>query len=144
MTALDAQPPGHAAGIGEDMIRTLVEAFYARVRSDEELGPIFEAAITDWPAHLSKLCDFWSSVLLMSGRFKGAPMRTHALLPRLEGRHFDRWLEIFSATAKATCPPDAAEMFVDRAHRIAHALEHGIAVHRGQPLRAHASGEDAR
>ena len=31
--------------ITEDLIRALVEAFYARVRVDDQLGPIFAGAI---------------------------------------------------------------------------------------------------
>jgi hemoglobin len=56
-------------GISEPMIETLVHAFYARVRQDAVLGPIFDGAIGDgWDAHLAKLCDFWSSVLLGTAR----------------------------------------------------------------------------
>ena len=66
--------PGYAVGVTEEMIHDLVHAFYAKVRRDPALGPIFNRVIDDWDHHLAKLCDFWSSVTLMSGRFKGAPM----------------------------------------------------------------------
>ena len=122
--------PGIAAGVTEETIRSLVHAFYARIRTDEELGPIFAAAVSDWPQHLSKMCDFWSSVVLMSGRFKGRPMATHAKLPGLDHAHFARWLLLFRATAAEVCPPTAAELFIDRAERIAQSLEAGIQVQR--------------
>ena len=48
----------------ENQIAMLVDRFYAKVRSDERLGPVFNAAIGDWPAHLAKLSDFWSSAML--------------------------------------------------------------------------------
>jgi hemoglobin len=126
--------PGIPAGVSEEIIHTLVHAFYGRVRRDPEIGPVFEAAIHDWATHLDKLCAFWSSVTLMSGRYKGTPMRSHAMLPGISGAHFDRWLEIFRATARDECPPDAAALFIDRADRIAQSLELGIALHRGQVL----------
>src|SRR6185437_7027464 len=49
--------------------------------------------------HLQTMCDFWSSVLLMTGRYHGQPMRKHAPLP-IGGVHFDRWLELFEAAAR--------------------------------------------
>ncbi len=126
--------PGLAVGIDEAMIECLVQTFYARVRADAVLGPIFNAAIADWDAHLAKLCDFWSSVTLMTGRFKGTPMQAHAALPEITGALFDHWLALFTSTAEDVCPAEAAALFVDRAHRIAQSLELGVALHRGQRL----------
>ncbi len=132
--------PGTAVDITERMICELVEAFYAKVREDGELGPIFNAAVEDWPAHLDKLSDFWSSVVLMSGRYKGRPMPVHAALPGISDEHFARWLELFGKTASVVCPPAAADLFIDRAMRIAESLKLGIALQRresaaGQPCR---------
>ena len=73
--------PGLDAGVTEEMIRDLVHTFYARVRRDPLIGPIFNRVVEDWPAHLDKLCAFWSSVTLMTGRYKGTPMKVHAELP---------------------------------------------------------------
>ena len=47
-------------GITEGMIEQLVRAFYARVRADDVLGPIFEARIRDWEPHLAQMFAFWS------------------------------------------------------------------------------------
>jgi hemoglobin len=113
-------------GINEAMIEQLVRAFYAKVRGDEMLGPIFEARIADWEPHLAQMCAFWSSVALMSGRYHGAPMPKHLPLP-VDAEHFDRWLALFEATAKEVCPPAAQEHFIERARRIASSLELGIA-----------------
>ena len=136
------QAPGFAAGVTEDMIRELVHEFYARVRSDELLGPVFSAAIADWDAHLDKLCAFWSSVTLMTGRYKGAPMQVHAALRQIGPAHFARWLALFGSTAAEVCPPTAAELFSERAAHIAQSLQMGIAIHRGvRP--AFRSGEHA-
>ncbi|MFC3068150.1 group III truncated hemoglobin [Phenylobacterium soli] len=133
--------PGTAAGVTEDMIQGLVHAFYAKVRKDPALGPIFNAVIVDWNEHLAKLCDFWSSVLLMTGRFHGAPMAAHVRLPDARATHFARWLHLFRETAAETCPPEAAALFVSRAEIIAQSLQLGIAAHRGElpPMRVAAS-----
>jgi hemoglobin len=121
-------------GIDEAMIDRLVHEFYARVRTDTLLGPVFAARISDWDKHLRRMCAFWSSVALMSGDYHGNPMGRHLPLP-VDAEHFDRWLVLFEATAAETCPPVAAAHFVERARRIAQSLELGIAISHGTPLR---------
>jgi hemoglobin len=110
--------------IDEAMIERLVRAFYGRVRADDVIGPIFEKAIgEDWEPHLLKLCDFWSSVALASGRYKGTPTRVHMQLDQLAPEHFAHWLALFRDTATELCPPAAAAFFIDRAERIAQSLQ---------------------
>lgn len=113
-------------GIDEAMIAGLVDGFYDRVRADPLLGPVFDARISDWGPHLEQMRMFWSSVALMSGVYHGRPMPKHLPLP-VDARHFDRWLELFEATAHDLCPPAAAAHFIERARRIAESLELGIA-----------------
>ena len=113
-------------GITEAMIEQLVRAFYAKVRADAVLGPVFEAKIADWEPHLAQMFAFWSSVALMTGRYHGTPMIKHVKLP-IDAGHFDRWLALFEDTAREICPPEAAAHFIDRAHRIAASLELGVA-----------------
>ena len=104
-------------GITEGMIEQLVRGFYAKVRADAVLGPVFEARIADWDPHLEQMFAFWSSVALMTGRYHGTPMIKHVKLP-IDAGHFDRWLALFEETAREICPPEAASHFVDRALRI--------------------------
>lgn len=118
-------------GIDEAMIERQVHAFYAAARRDPLIGPVFEARVDDWDRHLGRMCAFWSSVALMSGRYAGTPMQAHAPLP-IEAAHFDRWLALWAETARLRCPPAAAERFVTLAARIARSLAHGIAAHRGE------------
>jgi hemoglobin len=126
-------------GIDEAMIHDLVHGFYDRVRRDDLLGPVFEAHVDDWTPHLERMCEFWSSVALMSGRYHGRPMPKHLPLP-VDGRHFDRWLRLFEETARDLCLPRAADHFIERAHRIAESLElgvasaHGVILMKGQRL----------
>lgn len=124
--------PGTAAGVTEEMIRGLVDAFYEVVRADPVLGPIFNARVADWGAHKAHLSDFWSSVTLMTGRFKGAPMAAHAGIPGAGAAEFSRWLSLWERTACAVCPPAAASLFVAKAKMIAQSLQLGIAAHRGE------------
>jgi hemoglobin len=93
---------------------------------------VFNTAIADWEPHLARMCDFWSSVLLMSGRFKGSPTAAHVRLPDLGPTHFARWLELFRLTARRVCPEPAAALFIARAEMIAQSLQLGIAVSRGE------------
>ncbi|MGH8144206.1 MAG: group III truncated hemoglobin [Steroidobacteraceae bacterium] len=118
-------------GIDEAMIARLVHAFYDRARIDPLIGPVFERQVRDWDAHLARMCAFWSSVALMSGNYHGQPMVAH--LPLLiDTAHFNRWLELFAATAQEVCPPAAAAHFLERAHRIADSLEMGLAARKGE------------
>ena len=126
--------PGAPVGITEEMITALVEAFYAKIRKDPALGPIFNRVIAeaDWPGHLEKLAAFWSSVTLMTGRFKGAPMPAHIRIADIRPTHFARWLHIFQQTAMEVCPPEAAALFVAKSEMIAQSLQYGIAASRGE------------
>jgi hemoglobin len=117
-------------GIDEAMIERLVHSFYAKIREDALLAPVFDARIRNWDLHLQRMCAFWSSVALMSGRYHGSPMTKHLPLP-VDAAHFDRWLALFEETARKVCPPEAEAHFVERARRIAESLELGIAGHHG-------------
>ena len=113
-------------GIDEAMIDRLVETFYAKVRDDALIGPIFAGRVQDWAPHLAQMKLFWSSVARSTGVYQGRPMPKHLPLP-IDATHFDRWLGLFEATAAEVCPPVAAAHFVERARRIAESLELGVA-----------------
>jgi truncated hemoglobin YjbI len=85
-------------GINENMIERLVHAFYDRVRKDPLVGPVFDRQVANWDMHLERMCAFWSSVALMTGRYHGQPMEKHLPLS-VDSRHFDRWLQLFRETA---------------------------------------------
>lgn len=121
--------PGAAVGLTEAMIARMVHTFYGRIREEAVLGPIFEDALHDqWDAHLAKLCDFWSSVLLMTGRFKGSPMAAHAGNPHVADDHFALWLALFHRTADDVLPPGPAALFKAKADMIGESLRLGLAV----------------
>jgi len=111
----------------EEQLSELVDRFYAKVREDAVLGPVFNAAVDDWPTHLDRLSAFWSSVMLTSGRYKGNPMAVHlkhreAIRPAM----FSRWLELWGQTASETLSEPAAAAVVEKADRIAESLQLGL------------------
>jgi hemoglobin len=112
------------AEITEPSIRLLVDAFYVKVRADPALAPIFTRAIPgDWGPHLEKMCAFWSSVMLTSGRYKGNPVLKHLVLPGMTPELFTRWLALFDATCRDLFDAEVAAAFRDKAERIAESLE---------------------
>lgn len=119
--------------LAEQTIRTVVHAFYQRIRDDELLGPVFTNRIAPacWPAHLDTMCDFWSSVLLRTGRYQGRPLPPHLQIDEISDAHFHRWLKLFRQTVVSVCPPDVAELFLGRALRIAHSFRLAVAFQRG-------------
>ncbi|WP_370541298.1 group III truncated hemoglobin [Acidovorax sp. IB03] len=61
-----------------ESISELVHAFYADVRQDALLGPVFDEALNgQWDEHLHRLVDFWSTVLLGSRSFKAMLIKVH-------------------------------------------------------------------
>jgi hemoglobin len=79
-------------------VQLMVDSFYAKVRQDELIGPIFnDVAKVDWSHHLPKLYDFWSDLLLGTDLYHGRPFPPHVPL-NLEIQHFERWLRLFTAT----------------------------------------------
>ena len=105
----------------------LVPAFYARVRQDALIGPVFESAIDDWEDHLGRLVAFWSSVMLTTGRYKGNPVAAHLKhLATITPVMFDRWLALWAAvTAEMLSAPKAAAL-QDKAARIAESLKYAL------------------
>ncbi|MBA3519646.1 MAG: group III truncated hemoglobin [Rhizobiales bacterium] len=110
--------------ISEDAIQRLVDRFYARIRTDAELGPIFAAALPDdWAPHLATMGDFWSSVMLTTGRYKGNPVDVHFRIEGMEPRLFDRWLQLFDETCCELFEGSVGETFRSKAVRIAESLK---------------------
>lgn len=113
--------------ITEELIQSLVHGFYADVRRDDMLGPIFDEAIGDhWDEHLEKLCAFWSSVAMMTGRYKGTPMQKHMALENIREAHFERWLVLWRRKTRELMPEEVAAVFIEAAERIGRSLQLGL------------------
>ena len=116
--------------ITDDRLAGLVVRFYAKVRRDDQLGTLFNAAVQDWHKHLETLTAFWSSVMLTSGRYKGDPMGAHTkhadkiMLPM-----FDRWLALWRETTEEEFELSAAQELQAKAERIAKSLKLALEYH---------------
>lgn len=121
----------HQLGVDEEFVSQMVETFYATIRADELLGPIFAERISDWPEHLDRMKRFWRSILFNSGEFSGNPMLKHMAIPGLEERHFAHWLDLFYATLRdLETVPGASSLVGQRARMIADSLLTGIVTRR--------------
>lgn len=101
-------------------IKELVDDFYGAIRTHENLGPIFNTHIQDWPTHLNTMVDFWSSIILKTGEFSGSPMMKHAAIPNLSAELFQQWLQLFEKICverKNRALGDAAWLFAQRIAR---------------------------
>ena len=107
--------------IDEPALRRLVETFYGRAREDALLGPVFGRAVHDWPAHFDLLTDFWSSVLLGTGRFHGRPLPKHAAAG-VTSDLFPRWLELWDEAVDSLFAPGPAEVIKAKAAHIGQSM----------------------
>ena len=111
-------------GVDEEDLVRLVNRFYAAVRADALIGPVFNDAIDDWSEHLEKLAAFWSSLMLTSGRYKGMPMAAHLKhRARITPQMFDRWLALWREATEAEMPPAVASSMQAKAARIAESFK---------------------
>ena len=120
-----ADPISKLEYVSESGIESLVDEFYRKVRMDPKLAPIFERAISggDWSLHLATMRDFWSSVMLTSGRYKGNPVAKHLRLEGMEPHLFDRWLDLFTQTCRELFDEEVTAAFAVKAQRIAESLK---------------------
>ena len=116
------------ATVSEEGIERLVHCFYVKVRGDSELGRLFEAAITAdaWEPHMARMRDFWSSLMLTTGRYKGNPLATHLQVQGIRPEMFETWLRLFRETAAEVFEDDIAADFGAKAGRIAQSFQIGL------------------
>ncbi len=125
--APESAPTTPADVVSEDQVRAVVEAFYAKVREDDALGPVFGAVITDWNEHLEKLSAFWCKILFGTGPYKGNPMVVHrAHLPAITPALFARWLSLWGEVTSATVPGAGAALLQAKAARMGQNLQAGL------------------
>ena len=119
----------------EDAIGAVIGRFYAKVRQDPALGPVFARAIPDdaWPAHLAVIQDFWSSVMLKTRRYHRNPFSVHRRVEGIKPELFDRWLALFRETCDEVLPPEDAGAFFAKAVAIGESLKAGLFFNPGAP-----------
>jgi len=107
-------------------IDRLMEDFYQRALGDDVIGYIFtDVAKLDLEHHLPIIGDFWESLLFGTPAYQKHgrnPMLVHKDLhakSELTREHFERWLEIFTATVDDLFSGENAEHLKLRASAIA-------------------------
>jgi hemoglobin len=96
-------------------ISNLLPHFYADVRQDPLIGPMFNAQIRDWKEHLETIASFWET-LIGGPRTYARPMPMKHLPLHLREEHFERWLFLWQASCRAQLPTDVARAMIDLAH----------------------------
>ena len=115
-----ALPVQASAGLcSQAEVARLVADFYALVRVDALLGPVFDRHVRDWPAHLAHLTAFWDGLLRGQSGFNGAPLARHLAIDGLQWAWFERWLALFAQAAQAQGNAPMAALACQRAQRIA-------------------------
>lgn len=113
-----------------DDVKNLVNTFYAKVRKDDLLGPIFNGRIQDrWPEHLAKLYTFWQTILLGEHTYYGTPFPPHAQLP-IERHHFEKWLFLFHETLDDLFVGEVADEAKGRSIKMAEMFQFKIQMNR--------------
>jgi hemoglobin len=109
-----------------DDIKLLVDTFYSKVQKDAFIGPIFNEKIGNrWPEHLEKMYRFWQTILLEVHSYSGSPFPPHKQVP-VAKEHFDRWMEIFTATIDSLFVGPLAEEAKLRAKNMAEMFNYKI------------------
>lgn len=70
--------------------------------------------------------NFWSSIMLSSGKYKGNPMQKHKNLSSFSEDKFEIWLELFSQTALEIFEKETAQLFIEKSQTIARSLRYGL------------------
>ena len=124
MTAIASSP--RCSRLDRESIALLVQRFYDRVRADEVLGPTFEAVLHDhWDAHLPRMVEFWSTVMLGTRSFSGNVFGKHMAVPGVGRAHFERWLGLWQSQTGAMFDAEIASQLQEVALGIARNLHRG-------------------
>lgn len=130
MTAAVSPSPLFARLGGRTKLLELLRYFYADVRQHRDLGPIFAAHITDWPAHLEKIADFWSGATGGPAAYHGPMPAKHVPLG-LNETHFQAWLGLWSRHCHARLAPAEAVELISVAETIGQRLRHIVGLPAG-------------
>jgi truncated hemoglobin YjbI/tellurite resistance-related uncharacterized protein len=107
----------------EAEIKSVVHEFYSAVRADTMLMKAF-VAVVDWEEHLGRMEEFWGSLMLTTGRYKGNPVAMHLIHSDLiEPRMFERWTSLWTSVTNAKLTPSAALEMQEKAKRVAARLQ---------------------
>jgi hemoglobin len=110
---------------GHEGLHRLVKWFYAKVRYEPLLEPIFTALVPVWSTHLETITEFWA-------RATGGPsewargMGRHFFM-QLGPEHFAAWLRVWDENCRELLPEAEANEMIALAHNIGDDLERMLA-----------------
>lgn len=97
--------PLAATEVGRLQVSRLVHAFYADVRADALLGPVFARPMhCNWPDHLELMADFWCTALKLERSFRGNVCGRHVVLSGVTRDPLLRWLLLWRERASEQLP----------------------------------------
>jgi hemoglobin len=116
------------ADLTSAVIRRVVEAFYVKARRDPLLGPVFNALVEDWDAHIDKVSAFWRYAARLDRSYDARDfMPAHVRHPQIQAALLPQWLLLFRRTATEICTEDVAKILIDIAERMAASIEISLA-----------------
>ena len=102
---------------GKQGLTALLRHFYADVRQHRVIGPIFNARIHDWRAHIDKVAEFWARQTGAPSLYPGGFVAAHLPLG-LKPEHFGHWLDLWEFNCRRQLPATEAEEMITRARQI--------------------------
>ena len=109
-----------------DDIDALLRRFYGRALVDDLLAePFTEVREKGLASHLPVMCDFWETLLLTSGTYRGSLFRVHQGAHDRHpfgAEHFDRWLTLWRESVDEMYAGPVAEKAKQQGERIATAM----------------------
>jgi hemoglobin len=128
---------------GRDGISDLLRHFYADVRQDPLIGPIFNAQIKDWKQHLEIIGKFWETIIGGPQTY-ARPMPMKHLPLRLREEHFERWLFLWQVNCRGHLPSEPAREMIDLAHHITSKLRIILGVSGNSATLLHPASESSQ
>lgn len=108
-------------------IKDFIERFYEKVLKDELLAPIFlDVAQIDVNVHIPIIRSYWEKLLIGGTEYKRHTMNIHRVVHAKYpfGKvEFERWLKLFTETARAHFSGPKTERAVEIATSIAHNMD---------------------
>lgn len=106
-----------------DDLSLLIHTFYAKIRSNAEIGHFFNQTISDWDNHLEKLTDFWENNLFAVRKYFGNPMTAHVEVDEKFNNSvnpdvFGLWLNLWFETLEDLFEGENVELLKRRARKM--------------------------
>lgn len=107
---------------GHEGILRLIKPFYIDVRQHAVLGPIFNARIQDWPAHLMHITEFWARQTGGPSQYPGGFAGAHLSLG-IQPTDLQSWLQLWEWNCRRHLAASEADELIALAGRIGQQLQ---------------------